>query len=303
MPGRTPRAASGRTCATQAPRTGSTVKLRSLLLAAMVMLATYFFAGACLLRFALDPLVFLHIAPSGHAATPPLLRIPGPGGSAMLLRRYGTAEVGCVLFFPGRHGLLPAYEKGLFEALTAHGIGVLAVAYPGQNGAPGNTYLSDISALATQAVAAARSACPGHQIVVYGRSLGSMVAAYAAGQSHPAGLVLESAAPSLSSAIRLRLRERWYLAPLALLPLSRIIPHDFSLTEALSDTRRMPSIVFQGTADIVTPLPALRAGGIPPGLQLVTVPGGGHSNTYVLAQDRIVRTVRCMLLAPHTGAK
>lgn len=283
--------------------TGPAVKLRALLLAAMTLLATYFAAGACLLRFALDPLVFLHIAPASRTATPPLLRIPGPGGSAMRLRRYGTPEVGCVLFFPGRHGLLPAYEKGLFEALTAHGIGVLAVAYPGQNGAPGRTLLSNITTLAAQAVVAARSNCAGRRIVVYGRSLGSMVAAYAAGQSHPAGLVLESAAPSLSSAIRLRLQEHWYLAPLALLPVSRIIPHDFSLIEALSDTRRMPSIVFQGTADIVTPLPTLRAGGIPPSLQLVMVPGGGHSNTYVLAQDRIAQTIRCMLLAAHTGAK
>ena len=208
--------------------------------------------------------------------------------------------MGCVVFFPGQHGLISAYEKNLFPEFSAQGIAVLAVAYPGQNGAPGTPHLSGILALAAQAVASAQATCPGHRVVVYGRSLGSMVAAYAAGRAHPMGLILESAAPSFSSAIRLRLTSRWYLAPLALLPVSRLLTHDYSLAEALSSMLDVPAVVFQGTADSETPLSVLRAAGVPGNLQLVVVSGGAHSTTYLLARDRIVQTTLSMLRAQST---
>ncbi|MEO8999000.1 MAG: alpha/beta fold hydrolase [Rhodanobacter sp.] len=218
----------------------------------------------------------------------------------MLVRRYGTPRVGCVVFFPGQHGLISAYEKNLFPAFSARGIAVLAVAYPGQNGAPGTPHLPEILTLATQVAASAQATCPGHRVVMYGRSLGSMVAAYAAGKSHPSGLILESTAPSFSSAVRLRLNSRWYLAPLALLPVSRLLVHDYSLTEALSSMPDVPAVVFQGTTDSETPLPVLRAAGEPGTLRLVEVSGGAHSTTYLLAQDRIVQTALSMLRAHRT---
>jgi Lysophospholipase len=276
------------------------MRIRTLLLTVAAFVFLYFVVGAYLLRFALEPLVLPRVAVSAHTNVPLFLRISGDDGHAVLVRRYGTPKVGCVVFFPGQHGLISAYEKNLFPAFSAQGIAVLAVAYPGQNGAPGTPHLPEILALAAQVAASAQATCPGHRVVVYGRSLGSMVAAYAAGRSHPTGLILESAAPSFSSAIRLRLNSRWYLAPLALLPVSRLLTHDYSLAEALSSTLDVPAVVFQGTADSETPLSVLRASGVPGNLQLVVVSGGAHSTTYLLARDRIIQATLSMLRAQRT---
>lgn len=276
------------------------MRIRTLLLTLAACVLLYFVVGACLLRFALAPLVLPHLAPATHPTAPLFLRIGGDDGNAMLVRRYGTAKVGCVVFFPGQHGLISAYEKNLFPAFAAQGIAVLAVAYPGQNGAPGTPHLPEIRALAAQVAASAQATCPGHQVVLYGRSFGSMVAAYAAGRSHPVELILESAAPTFSSAVRLRLNSRWYLAPLALLPVSRILEHDYSLAEALSSALDVSTVVFQGTADSETPLSVLRAAGVPGSIRLDVVSGGTHSTTYLLARDRIIQATLSMLRTQRT---
>lgn len=248
--------------------------------------------------FALEPLMLRHVGPSAPVTAPLFLRVSGDHGNIMLVRRYGTPTLGCVVFFPGQHGDLAKYKRNLSPAFVAEGIAVLAVAYPGQDGAPGALHhLSEIMPLAAQIAVAAQAACPSHRVLLHGRSLGSMVAACAASRSHSTGVILESAAPSFSSAIRLRLKARWYLAPLGLLPVSRLLPHDYSLAEALSSTQDMPVVVFQGTADRETPLADLRADDVPGNLQLVVVPGGAHSTTYFLARDRIIHTALSMLRA------
>lgn len=275
------------------------MRIRRLLLMTSAGLLLYFVAGACLLRFALDPLVLPHVDLPAHAIAPLSLRIGGDDGNVILVRRYGTAKLGCVVFFPGQHGLISTYERHLFPAFSAQGIGVLAVAYPGQNGASGKPRLRDMPKLAAQAVTYAKATCPGHRVVLYGRSMGSMVAAFAAARSHPTGLILESAAPSFSQAIRRRLNARWYLAPLALLPLSRLLPHDYSLAESLASAPGVPAVVFQGTADSETPLADLRTAGVPGNLRLVVVSGGTHSTTVFLARDQIVQTTLSMLRAPR----
>lgn len=273
------------------------MRIRTLLLTVAAFVPLYFVAGACLLRYALEPLVLPHVAPATHTTAPLFLRISGDDGNALLVRRYGTPKVGCVVFFPGQHGIISAYENDLFPAFSAQGIAVLAVAYPGQNGAPGTPHLSEIMVLAAQVAASAKVTCPGHRVVLYGRSLGSMIAAYTAGRSHPTGLILESVAPSFSSAIRLRLNARWYLAPLALLPVSKLLAHNYSLAEALSSMLDVPAVVFQGTADSETPLTVLRAAGVPGNLRLVVVLGGAHSTTDLLARDRIIQATLSMLRA------
>ena len=211
------------------------MKIRSILGMLVALVLIYFACGTYVLRYQLDSLLFPQTTPSIRAKAPVFQRISS-NGNVMLIRRYGIARVGCVLFFPGQHGSSIAYETDLFPAFTAQGVAVLAIAYPGQDGAPGRSNLQEVQALASRAVVAARRACPDQTVVLYGRSLGSMVAAYSAGKHHPAGLILEGAAPTLSSAIQLKLRSRWYLAPLALLPVSRLLANDYSLGEALTST-------------------------------------------------------------------
>ena len=275
------------------------MRTRSLIGAAAVLVAMYFCTGIYLLRFRLELFLLPHTDAPTSPSAPPLQSIDGRADT-FLVRRYGEPREGCVLFFPGQHGELRAYETQLFPAFTNRGIAVLAVAYPGQDGAPGAPNLEQIQALGMRTVAAASAVCGERRVVLYGRSLGSMVAAYSAADHQPAGLILEGAAPSLASAIRSRLKAHWYLAPLAALPISTLLAHDFSLEEALSQTRLTQAVDFQGTADSETPLSTLRSA---PGLgklHIIEVPGGTHSTTYRLAEHQIVETAVSMLRQQHT---
>jgi hypothetical protein len=127
-----------------------------------------------------------------------------------------------------------------------------------------------------------------------------MMAAYSAAHHRPAGLILEGAAPSLSSAVRMRLSLHWYTAPWVVLPVSSLLRKEFTLAQALSAAPFTPVMSFQGAADTETPLKSLQSA---PGLgtlRIVVVPGGTHSDTYELARDRIVETAASMLRQPDT---
>jgi alpha-beta hydrolase superfamily lysophospholipase len=260
----------------------------------IVAASAYFAGGAWLMRYRLEPLLFPRISLPRTAAIK-VRSITGEHGNSLLVRKYGNPSVGCVVFFPGQHGNIAAYESDLFPAFTAQGLAVLAISYPGQNGAAGRANLSEIPALIQRAVAELGGECPSSRTVFYGRSLGSMLAAYSASRSVPAGLILESAAPSLSAALRVQLASRWYLKPLVLLPISKLLAHDYSLPEALLKAPALPVVLFQGTADTQTPLKLLEDIKLPSNLLLVPVAGGTHSTTFVLARRQLVATALSML--------
>jgi len=260
--------------------------------------AAYFSLGASMLRFGLESMLLPHTNAPVSPSAPGLLPLGHRG--ELLVRRYGTPRLGCVLFFPGRHGDLPAYRRDLFPAFVARGIEVLAVAYPEQDGAPGIASLARMQALAMVAIPEADTACPDQPVILYGRSFGAMVAAYSAANHQPAGLILEAAAPSLSSAVRTRLLSHWYSAAWAILPVSSLLRQEFTLAHALSATPSTPVVSFQGTADTQTPLEALRQA---PGLgklHVVAIPGGTHADTYELAKGRIVDAAVSMLRRQRT---
>ena len=272
------------------------MKLRAFLLLVVALVALYFSAAAYVLRFQIARILFPYVASTGSSGEQVAHRVIGRSGNIMLVRRYGAPHVGCVVFFPGQHGGVSSYEKNLFPSYVANGIAVFALAYPGQDGAPGRSELGEVQSLAQQTLSFVGVTCPPGKTVFVGRSLGSMLAAYAASAAHPAGLVLEGAAPSLSSALLVRLRSRWYLSPLAQLPVSKLLSHDYSLAEALPPPPTFPIVVFQGTEDDQTPIEALRAPGVLPlDSRLVAVPGGTHSNTYLLAIEPYVQSALRML--------
>lgn len=274
------------------------VKWRSGLLLVLVLALAGIYAGAAayVLHFELDRLLFPRVALASTPAGQVVHHVSARSGNGVLIRRYGAPTLGCVVFFPGQHGGIASYEKDLFPGFVAGGMAVFALAYPGQDGAPGRAGLEELQSLVQQALRVVGQTCAPGRTVFVGRSLGAMLAAYAAGAAHPAGLVLEAAAPSLSSAILVHLRSRWYLAPLALLPVSRLLPHDYGLTQGLGASPAFAVVVFQGTADVQTPLQALRAAGaLPAGVRLVAVEGGTHSNSYLLAKAAYVHAVLDML--------
>ena len=259
----------------------------------------YVAAAAILLRFELDGLLFAQgPPPTVSRAFTQAFRLPGHDGAAMIVRRFdrGAAQPrhGCVVYFPGHQGGLDRYANELFPDFENAGLDVYAVAYPGQDGAPGRARIDDVQALAATAVAMVIGTCGRAHTVVVGRSLGAMIAAYAAGAMSPAGLVMESASPSLSAGIRGSLRGRWFLRPLALLPIERIVKHDFSLAEALPSD--LHAAVFQGSADARTPLADFRSD--PGGLErlpIIVVAGGTHADTLRHAKQAMIATALGMI--------
>jgi hypothetical protein len=272
------------------------VKYRTFLLLLFSCAALYFSAAALTLRFGTSRILFPYVAYTGSAAARITDRVSGPSGNIILIRRYGAPLRGCVVFFPGQHGGISSYEKTLFPKYVSNGIAVFALSYPGQDGAAGQSDLDEIQHLVQRALRIVGRTCPATRTVFVGRSLGSMLAAYAAGLTHPAGVVLEGAAPSLSSAIIVRLRMHWYLSPISLLPISELLPRDYRLVEGLSDHPPFSVVVFQGTADEQTPIQDLRApGALPRNSRLIAVDGGTHSNTYNVAMASYIQCARNML--------
>ena len=283
---------------TQALGALGNMKVRWLLGIATGLAAMYFGIGAYVLHFRLESLLLPHtVAPNSPAS--PTLQSIGQNGK-LLVRRYGEARLGCVMFFPGQHGNLQSYENSLFPSFTAQGIAVLAVAYPGQDGALGAADFLSLESLYTQAFSAATAACQGRPVVLYGRSFGAMVASYSAANHQAAGLILESAAPSLSTAVRVRLASHWYSAPLIALPISALLPRKFSLAQALSRIQSTPTVCFQGSADRETPLLSLQNDPSLNGLRIFVVSGGTHADTYVVAESKIVEQAVSMLRQRRT---
>jgi len=232
--------------------------------------------------------------PDFHGQIPASVdHVDSGGGNELLIRRYGNAHIGCVVFFPGQHGYDIKYDTGPY---TSAGLEVLLLAYPGQDGAAGEATLEEVEDLARRAVRRAKESCPADRVVLLGVSLGAMLAAYASRDAGLAGLVLVATAPSLSEAIRVRLASRWYLMPLGILPVSRILPHDYSLTESLLQPHARDVAIFQGTEDRQVPISDLDSAlSRVQGLRMVQVTGGTHSTTFPLSRDAQISVIRGML--------
>jgi len=267
------------------------------------MALAYVVAAACLLRFDLDRWLFpsAPLQPASKAFTQ-TFRLAGHDGAAMVVRRFARTEssgsLGCVVYFPGHEGGLDRYARDLFPDLERAGLVVYAVAYPGQDGAPGPARIDDVQFLAARVVSMVAATCGRTRTVVAGRSLGAMIAAYACGDTSPAGLVLESTAPSLSAGIRGTLREHWFLRPLVLLPIGEIVAHDFSLAQALPS--RLHVAIFQGSADTQTSVEDLSVEAVH--APIVVVDGGTHADTLERARPAMIATMLGMIHGSQEAA-
>lgn len=266
---------------------------------AVIVFGLYFCSAIYVLRFQLDHFLFPYKEVANGVNPKNAISVIGPNGNGILIRHYGSPRLGCILFFPGQHGGIKSYEDNLFPSYVASGIAVYAISYPGQDGAKGRSNIQDIQSLSLKAIDTIRDVCPLNKTVFVGRSLGAMIAAYAAGVSNPVGLVLEGAAPSLSSGVIAYMSNRWYLSPITLLPLHVVLSHDYSLSEALPTLPKFPIIVFQGAKDDQTPVDALQSSKkLPRNTQLVVVPNGTHANTYQLIISQYVQSIFSMLKSP-----
>ena len=266
-------------------------------MAGSVLLALYLGVAIYTLRFALDSRLFPPITLESATTETTAFHVPDTAGNTLLVRRYDAGQTGCVVFFPGQHGGITTYERQLLPHLRNKGLTVFALAYPGQDGAHGEAQLATLQALIAPAMHTIQQTCPKEKTVLVGRSLGAMLAAYTAKTYPVAGLVLESAAPSLSVAVTRSLQAKWYLSPLAALPIAEILPHDYSLMEALSNIPGVPVVIFQGTADTQTPIADLyESQAIPAHIRIIPGQGSTHADTYQQTMTVYVETVLQMLV-------
>ena len=151
---------------------------------------------------------------------------------------------GQILYWHGNGGNLSLWLD-VFVDLRRHGFSVLAVDYRGYGGSEGSPSEKGIyrDADATVAHFAEQLRADDSPTIYWGRSLGSVVAAYAAAKSPPDVLVLESAFPSARSL---------FAGNPVVLALSLFATYRFPTSEHLEGYRG-PLLVIHGDADTLIP--------------------------------------------------
>lgn len=176
-----------------------------------------------------------------------------------------------VVYFHGNGGNLSLWSD-ILVALAGQGFEVIAVDYRGygmSTGAPSEQGLfRDAQAVLDYAHARLRRAeLP---MIYWGRSIGTAVAAYAAAQRAPDGVVLEAGFPTARSIL--------ITNPVMLL-LSFLATYRFATAEWMSAVT-VPALVIHGDRDSVIPYRLGRQlyESLPGPKRFVTIPGGDHND-------------------------
>jgi len=246
------------------------------------LIATSALVFSLSLRFYMTRLIFREAmtVPTGWDEE---ILVSAPSEAATKLYRYGDDVNGCVVFFPGQHGFLPRYKEEIFAQFQQRRVSVFALVYPAE---ASRQPLSQTMEAVVEAVDVALKNCRSRKVLLVGRSLGSMVAAYTSVkvQTQVSGLLLEGVSPSLSTAIHAKLSMHWMLKPLNWMPVHSILQHDYSLTEALNKLNGVPVVIFQGSEDELAPATILQEDrDLVRHAKLNVIEGGRHSDTYLLA--------------------
>ena len=135
----------------------------------------------------------------------PLVRIAVKGAQLACCHAPGDPGAPTLIFFHGNGEVIADYHPWLIDQWRKRGFGVLLAEYRGYGGSTGTPclvgMLADVDAMLTA------TGCDPEQVVVFGRSVGSIYALELAAR-HPniAALVLESGIADPLERIRLRIR-------------------------------------------------------------------------------------------------
>jgi alpha-beta hydrolase superfamily lysophospholipase len=270
---------------------------RKCLILSLILLVLYFLLPALLLRFAIDQLTFT--AQTNEAThEDQRYEVKVGGGRSVIVRRYGPANAACVIFFPGQHGGIGAYERTLFPQVEVAGAVVYAVSYPGQDGASGSSrlrWLNDDVAAAIDFVKRSTPCLPAQSVFV-GRSLGATVALAEAVRFSPRGVLLDGVSPDLSGVVHAWFERHPLAIGWRLLPVRSLLADNFALTDIMTRLPTMPVVIFQGTADRVTPFEPMRIwASANAAIRFIPVRGASHENAYLLGQARYIESLDDLL--------
>lgn len=182
-----------------------------------------------------------------------------------------TVTKGVVIYFHGNKQNINRYAK-FVKAFTSKGYEVWMPDYPGYGKSTGQRTEQMLYTIGDQLYKMANAKFNEKQIIVYGKSLGTGIAAYVASKNKPQQLILETPYYSIPS-----LFSSWV----------PIYPHQYATTYKLPTGEYLQKTtaaitIFQGTSDWVVPYrnavklkPILK-----PNDKFVTIDGGNHHNLY-----------------------
>jgi uncharacterized protein len=207
-------------------------------------------------------------ATSALVTIAPATRSTAPGPSSSVLAT-DTSSTGVVLYFHGNKGNIGRYGRHAAE-FTARGYEVWMMDYPGFGKSTGPRSEQKLYDYALLLYKLARSRYRPDQIVIYGKSLGTGVAAQLASVRDCRRLILECPYFSMVSLIR------HYLP---IYPISTMLHYHFPTNEFLPSVTA-PVAIFQGTADGLIPLSnAERLKSLlKPGDEFIPIEGGSHND-------------------------
>jgi fermentation-respiration switch protein FrsA (DUF1100 family) len=174
-----------------------------------------------------------------------------------------------IVYYRGNAGSF-AREHERYEQFVADGYGFIAFDYRGFPASPG--MLSEANVLADGLAAFDYAAAKGHELVIWGRSLGSGPATYTASLRDADALLLET---PFDSAVAVAKDRYWFL------PVDWIMLDQFRVDEWIGDVAE-PVFVAHGTADTTITYPhGQRTYELAPNKAgFWTVDGAGHSDLW-----------------------
>lgn len=190
-----------------------------------------------------------------------------------IVRFFSTQTVtrGIVLYFHGNKKNISWYAK-YTPYFTRHGYDVWMIDYPGFGKSTGAFTEENLYRGAALLYRFARTRFSADSILIYGKSMGTGIAAQLASRENCKHLVLETPYYDFPSVVK---------QYLPIYPIHRMIHYKIPTYRYLSLVRA-PVTIFQGTRDrLVTYKNARRL--IPflkPGDEFITVEGGGHNNLF-----------------------
>ena len=180
-----------------------------------------------------------------------------------------SAPKGVVLYFHGNKGNVIRFAKYATN-FTSNGFEVWMPDYPTYGKTSGKLTEENMYAQAKEVYKLAHSKFSADSIFVYGRSLGSGVAAYIAAKENCAGLILETpyySIPDLFSSY----------APIY--PTNRMSHFKFPVSEYLQEVKE-PITIFHGTSDQTIPYREAKKlkKVLKPGDEFIPIEKGTHNN-------------------------
>ncbi len=182
---------------------------------------------------------------------------------------------GVVLYFHGNKRNISWYAKYI-PYFTRHGYQVLMIDYPGYGKSTGKLTEKKLYEWALHVYRIAIRRFAADSIIIYGKSMGTGIAAYLASKRDCKQLILETPYYDFPSVMR------HYLP---IYPVGWMLKYQMPTHRYLSNVN-VPITIFHGTSDWTVPYKNTKRlkKVLKPGDEIVTIEGGGHNNLYEYPQ-------------------